>query len=79
VMKCTMCGKHYPLCELYCLTSGRGANENCTENCVLICENCMKAIDGWVKETVEKLKVIVDALEKSVGSIGESTENEECT
>jgi len=59
-MKCTMCGRVYPLHKLYCATSGRGANENCTENCVLICENCIKVIDEWVDEVVEKLKVIID-------------------
>ena len=60
-MKCTMCGKHYPLYELYCLTSGRAANENCTEYCVLICENCMKRMNEQVEEIINEVKCMLEA------------------
>jgi len=41
--KCVICEREFPIYELFCLRSCRGANSRCVElGCPLVCEKCLK-------------------------------------
>ena len=53
-MKCAICKKDFELHELFCLTSFRGANSNCSEECLLVCKNCLSKLASAYKFVSEE-------------------------
>jgi len=54
VRKCAICKKDFELYDLFCLTSLRGANSNCNEECLLVCKNCLSKLASACKYISEE-------------------------
>lgn len=40
---CDRCGKGFPLHDLHCVPSGRGATSRCGNECTVVCTDCVGA------------------------------------
>ncbi len=77
--RCAECGREYPLTELYCNLSGRGANSLCADHDYsdLYCEHCV--MDHGRKKLKEILLLNEPqrwAILDEAGVIAQGTENE---
>ena len=53
-MKCSLCGREYPLYDLLCLNRGRTANRQCEEeHHLVLCPDCQKVVYETLKGIVE--------------------------
>ncbi|MCD6593128.1 hypothetical protein J7L00_03490 [Candidatus Bathyarchaeota archaeon] len=56
-MKCSLCGKEYPLYDLLCMNRGRTANRLCKEqHHLVLCSNCQRIVYETLKGIMEAEK-----------------------